>query len=1217
MRATLTFVLGVALAALPARADWRVTARVGGTISAVAAQGALVFVGVGSRVHIFDVTDPSAPREVGSTQSFADNVSDIFVDASRAYVAAGTDGVQVVDVSDVNNPRRIGHWDSPGSAEGLAVDGTLLYLADGPFGLQLVDLSDPASPAPIASAFDTKFAFDVVIQKPYAFIAGADAGLLIADISVPSAPREVAVLDTPGYARAIAIDGATVYLADQWGGVRVVSIAQPARPREIASVALPSWAFAVAISGTALHVATGSQGLHTLDISDPSQPRASGTYPIPLKLSWKLAVSNGRAFVGVRTEGVHILDLSQPATPRPLGMISPLVSAVAIAVRGNFAYVLTADQGMRVIDLSDPNGMQPRGAKDSIGHHGACIEAVGDRYVYVCGNVQFRAQLDVIDVSNADQPSIVTSLPVTGGGAIDLLYQGSLLYLPDEVGLEVFDVSNPAVPSLKGLIAFNPPTFGATSVAVSGTTAFINDGDNGLNALDVSDPANMRILSNLPSSMGGRVSEIVYRDGFLYGTAGLPSPEFVVLDVRDPLRMVRVGSAALPSVVSNDVLLEGPHAYVANGAGGVAVIDIRDPARPMRVAQISVPGFAKRLALKDDRLLVTAGEGGLVEIQQTTLAASVEPVVAPRRERVVTERKSVMPQTALREVVAASPPVTAGRSVVVTSLADSGPGTLREALTNLTAGDVLTFDPAVFPPDHPATIRVATQLPHLKVGGVVIDASNAGVILDGSRLSGNFDSGFEIEPPSRGNTIMGMQILNFPSAGIFIGGDGENVIGGDRSRGSGPNGQGNVISRNRKFGIHVGNPNANRIVGNFVGTDATGRVALGDQEFGVDLFFQEAGAPLGGDRVGGSEPWEANVIAGNVAGEVKLHNAGGHRVIGNFIGVDVDGNRIGNCSQGVIIDASSDNTVANNVIVAEHSVWIIDPGACCNQVVDNWIGVTKDGRVIPRQIDGEGGINVNEPFNLVFRNRFGGIRYSAVLAIAQANTIVETIIAGNTFEGLTSTQPILGNALIEVSAASRTFIGGSTAAFRNVINAGKTGVRLFGGVNRTFILGNDIGDDDPSTLQNLNGIDTESSGFTFIQNNTIANTSGKGLIIGAAGNRIRQNSIYGNQGGAISVDVAANVPDPPDIEAVSVSIVAGTACGRCTIEIFSDTGTQSRWYEGSTVAEVNGHFNFMSLRTLRGPNITATATDASGSTSALSAAVVRPPISPRRRSVRH
>ena len=1220
MHATLTFVLGVALVALPARADWRVTARVGGTISAVATQGALVFVGIGTRVHIFDVTDPSAPREVGSTQSFADNVSDIFVDASRAYVAAGTDGVHLVDISEAGNPRPVGHWDSPGSAEGLAVDGTLLYLADGPFGLQLLDVSDPVSPQPIASAFDTNFAFDVAVQKPYAFIAGADAGLLIADVSVPSAPREVAVLDTPGFARAIVIDGTTAYLADQWGGVRVVSIGPPLRPREIASIALPSWAFAVAISGATLHVATGSQGLHMLDISDPSQPRASGTYQIPLKLSWKLAVSNGRAFVGVRTEGVHIVDLSQPAAPRPLGTISPLVSAVAVAVRGDFAYVLTADQGIRVFDLSDPIRVRPRGAYGSTGHHGACIEPVGDRWVYVCGSVQFRAQLDVLDVSNADQPSFVTSLPVPGGGAIDLLQQGSLLYVPDEVGLEVFDVSNPAAPSFRGLIAFTPVSFGATSVAVSGSTAFINDGDNGLKALDVSDPANMRILGSLPASMGGRVSEIVYRDGFLYGTTGLPSPEFVVLDVRDPLRMVRVGSAVLTSAVSSDVLLDGPYAYVANGAGGVAVIDVRDPARPMRIAQIPVPGFAKQLALKDDRLLVTAGEGGLVEIRQTTstnAAVSVHGAMAPRRGPVVIERELMAPPTALRDGGTSSRPITTARSVVVTSIADSGPGTLRDALTNLAAGDVITFDPAVFPPAQPATIQVQTQLPHLKVGGVVIDASNAGVILDGSRLSGNFDSGFEMEPPSRGNTIMGMQIVNFPSAGIYIGGDGGNVIGGDRSRGSGPTGQGNVVSRNRKFGIHVGNPNGNRIAGNFVGTDVTGRVALGGQEFGVDLFFQEAGTPLAGDRVGGSEPWEANVIAGNLAGEVKLHNAGGHRVIGNFIGVDVDGNRIGNCSQGVIIDASSDNIVANNIIVAGHSVWIIDPGACCNQVAGNWIGMTRHGRVIPRQINGEGGINVNEPFNLIFGNRFGGIPYAAVLAIAQANTVVETIIAGNTFEGLSPAQPILGSAPIEVSAASRTFIGGSTTAFRNAINAGKTGVRLFGGVNRTFILGNDIGDDDPSTLQNLNGIDTESSGFTFIQNNTVANASDKGLIIGAATTRIRRNSIYGNRGGAIAVDAAAGIPAPPRIEAVSAWSVAGTACARCTIEIFSDAGTQSRWYEGSTVADANGRFTVTNGRVLRGPNITATATDPAGSTSALSAAVVRPAIPPRRRVARH
>jgi parallel beta-helix repeat protein len=239
-----------------------------------------------------------------------------------------------------------------------------------------------------------------------------------------------------------------------------------------------------------------------------------------------------------------------------------------------------------------------------------------------------------------------------------------------------------------------------------------------------------------------------------------------------------------------------------------------------------------------------------------------------------------------------------------------------------------------------------------------------------------------------------------------------------------------------------------------------------------------------------------------------------------------------------------------------------------------------------------------------------------VLAIAQADTLVETIIAGNTFEGLSPTQPILGNAPVEVIAASRTFIGGWTAPFRNVIHSGKSGIRLSGGVDRTFILGNAIGED-PRSLQNVNGIDTESSVHNFIQNNTIANGSGKGLIIGASRNRIRRNSIYGNQGGAIAAEVSAGIPAPPQIAGVSLYTVSGTTCARCTVEIFSDPQAQSRWYEGSTVADANGTFSFTCPCLLRGPNLTATATDSAGSTSALSAPVVRPPAPPRRRAARH
>ena len=77
-----------------------------------------------------------------------------------------------------------------------------------------------------------------------------------------------------------------------------------------------------------------------------------------------------------------------------------------------------------------------------------------------------------------------------------------------------------------------------------------------------------------------------------------------------------------------------------------------------------------------------------------------------------------------------------GGERIVTRTADSGPGTLRQALLDAASGDTLTFDPAVFPPASPATIALTSgPLPNLDDGNVTVDATSAGVILNGSRLT--------------------------------------------------------------------------------------------------------------------------------------------------------------------------------------------------------------------------------------------------------------------------------------------------------------------------------------------------------------------------------------------------------------------------------------------------------------------------------------------------
>jgi hypothetical protein len=68
-----------------------------------------------------------------------------------AYVADDTEGLQIIDVSDSAHPVRVGGYDTPGFASGVAVVGNYAYVSDSALGLnpsslQVIDVSNPANP---------------------------------------------------------------------------------------------------------------------------------------------------------------------------------------------------------------------------------------------------------------------------------------------------------------------------------------------------------------------------------------------------------------------------------------------------------------------------------------------------------------------------------------------------------------------------------------------------------------------------------------------------------------------------------------------------------------------------------------------------------------------------------------------------------------------------------------------------------------------------------------------------------------------------------------------------------------------------------------------------------------------------------------------------------------------------------------------------------------
>ena len=200
-------------------------------------------------------------------------------------------------------------------------------------------------------------------------------------------------------------------------------------------------------------------------------------------------------------------------------------------------------------------------------------------------------------------------------------------------------------------------------------------------------------------------------------------------------------------------------------------------------------------------------------------------------------------------------------------------------------------------------------------GGEGIDIRGAGAT--GNKVQGNF-IGTDVNGTSDlANSIEGVIITNNASNNT-IGGTSGTTPGGPCT------GACNVISGNNSDGVEIATAGAtgNKVQGNYIGTDVTGTVALGNNDHGVNVLF----AP--NTTIGGTGTGEGNVISANAAfvsgGGVSIFgsSATGNLVQGNLIGTDVTGTaNLGNQDDGVKISGSaSSNTVGGTVAGARNTI---------------------------------------------------------------------------------------------------------------------------------------------------------------------------------------------------------------------------------------------------------------------------------------------------------
>jgi hypothetical protein len=394
----------------------------------------------------------------------------VAVSGIYAYVACGTYGLRVVNISSPTTPALMGTY--PGNPVAVTVSGSYLYVADGYSGLRVYDLTIPATPALRVSCATTR-ASGVAVSSSYAYIADDTSGLRVIALSTPVPTLACSSVMSGGHSVDVAISGAYAYVADSALRLQVISISNLTGSLPTTGTPPSGSPLGVAVSGAYAYVAD-LNGLQVIDISTPATPTILGNLAIqPLGI----AVSGSFAYAASGSAGLQVIDISNPAQPVLKGTCST-TNAQKVAVSGSYAYVADYGSGLQVIDISDPDNPRLVASCDTPG--AAYGVAISGAYAYIA---DYGSGLQVIDVSNLAIPLIITGTYNTPGNAVGVTVSGSYAYVADYTfGLQVIDISNPALPVFKN----NYDTPGtAYAVAVSGAYAYVADYNHGLQVIDL------------------------------------------------------------------------------------------------------------------------------------------------------------------------------------------------------------------------------------------------------------------------------------------------------------------------------------------------------------------------------------------------------------------------------------------------------------------------------------------------------------------------------------------------------------------------------------------------------------------------------------------------------------------------------------------------------------------------------------------------------------
>lgn len=610
--------------------------QMGGRSRAIAKQGDYVYLGIGSRLDVIDVQDPTNPIQVGQTEPLTKTFFSLHMIGDLA-IAPVSYNLYIFDLSNPQSPTLTQTYPiSSVMVNDFVISGTVAFVSENKNfgvltggGMRILDISDPLHPTEISLSLGGHTVYSVAVYGNYAYIGycetidssscalrsaiwdisdlsspfelshdnhgivsqavygnylyrlGYDGYFDIYELSDPTNPVWVGDLDQISFKKIkiindqailmyysgfciydllpdpanptqfgciyegadVTIDNSELFIASGDNGLRIADATQASLP-EIGSLYTFGWVTDAAQVDGYAYVLDTSLGLHILDVANPIEPIEVSSYDSGSNS--EMIVDGDDLFLGGRYE-IEILDVTNPISPSLRATYTPSEASARIIVEGDYAYLLIEDwqhDSLEVVDISDRDNPTYIASAGQMGNTGEDMVIAGD-YAYISEYSGSSNVLTIIDISTPTAPQIVATQPISYD-------PGPVVYLNDHIfmgnyGVQIIDVTNPQIPQPAGrLTVTGAADFGYDVAAVDGllyVTAENDQGDPIKLKFDVTNPAAPVELGPFEYTKGLQLFDSNYQytyvpaadDGLLiYGRFFASEYVYLPLIVRNP-----------------------------------------------------------------------------------------------------------------------------------------------------------------------------------------------------------------------------------------------------------------------------------------------------------------------------------------------------------------------------------------------------------------------------------------------------------------------------------------------------------------------------------------------------------------------------------------------------------------------------------------------------------------------------------------------------------